>query len=87
MVNGRVKIISSGFTIAFSRANTRAKMMAVENELVTTYGSKSFDNIYTATAVRSRLIINLIIQFFKSYIKLQPIQKNLRAVNISLKVP
>jgi len=63
MVNGSVRIISSGFTIAFNTARTKAKIIAVENELITTCGSKSFDNIYTATAVRSKLVINLIINF------------------------
>ena len=50
----------------FSKARTKAKIIAVENELITTCGSKSFDNIYTATAVRSKLVINLIINFLKA---------------------
>ena len=61
IVNGSVRIIRSGFTIVFNIAKTKAKIIAVENELITTCGSKSFDNMYTATAVRSKLIINLII--------------------------
>ena len=44
MVSGNVKIIRIGFTIAFKKASTKANMIAVKNELITTCGSKSFDN-------------------------------------------
>jgi hypothetical protein len=63
IVSGRVKIISNGFTIAFRIANIKANMMAVANEVITTCGSKSFERMYTATAVISKLIINRITYF------------------------
>ena len=65
IVNGRVKIISSGFTIAFKKANTKAKIRAVENELITTCGSKSLDNTYTTIAVRSKSVRKRILYFLK----------------------
>ena len=64
MVSGRVKIISSGLTMAFKKASTKAKIIAVENELITTCGSKSFDNRYTAIAVRSKLVRNFMYIIF-----------------------
>ena len=44
MVSGNVKTIRIGFTIAFKKASAKANMIAVKNELITTCGSKSFDN-------------------------------------------
>jgi len=61
IVIGSVKITIRGFTIALRRASTSAKIMAVVKLFITTCGSKSFDNTYTATAVISKLIMNLII--------------------------
>ena len=43
MVTGRVKIIIKGFTIAFKKAKTKAKIIAVVNELITTWGCKRID--------------------------------------------
>jgi hypothetical protein len=64
IVMGSVRIIRSGLTIAFKKASTSAKMIAVVNEFITTWGSKSLDKTYTTTAVISKLINHLIIYNF-----------------------
>lgn len=63
MVIGRVNIISNGLTIAFSTANTKAKIMAVMNEFIFTCGSSINARPYVTAAVISILIMNLIFFF------------------------
>jgi len=63
IVSGRVRMMSNGFTIAFNAARTNAKIRAVVKEEITTWGSKSFDRIYTATAVINKLTRKRIIYF------------------------
>ncbi len=63
MVIGRVNIISKGFTIAFSTANTKAKIMAVINEFIFTCGSSIIAKPYVTAAVISNLIINFIMLY------------------------
>jgi hypothetical protein len=60
MVIGSVSIIRIGFTIAFRKARTKAKIIAVEKELITTCGSNIFESTYTTTAVSSKLTRNRI---------------------------
>ena len=68
ILSGRVKMTSKGLTIKFRMANTSAKIIAVVIELIVTCGCNNFVSTYTATAVMSMLIMNLIIFFIlKSY--------------------
>ena len=64
IVRGRVKIIRSGLTMALRIASTIAKIIAVVNEFINTWGAKSFDNTYTTIAVIRKFIIHLIIVIF-----------------------
>jgi hypothetical protein len=64
IVRGNVRMISRGFTIAFRIPSTKANIIAVVKDLITTWGSKSLESIYTATAVISKLIKNRIIVIF-----------------------
>lgn len=43
IVRGNVKIISSGLTRKLSTANTNAKIIAVVNELIVTWGANNFE--------------------------------------------
>ena len=61
IVSGRVKMISSGFTMIFNRASTKEKMIAVSNDARETCGSNSFENPYTATAMMRILIIHFML--------------------------
>ena len=60
MVIGNVRSISKGLTIVLRMASTNAKIIAVPKESIITCGSKSSDKAYTAIAVISKLIMNLI---------------------------
>ena len=73
---GKVKIMSKGFTIAFSIANTSAKMMAVVKEFIEICGSNNLDKIYTASAVTNKFIINrMVIDFPKATLNYNQFKK------------
>ena len=78
MVIGSVNIISKGLTIAFSTANTKAKIMAVINEFIFTCGSSIIAKPYVTAAVISILIINFIMFFLKTKLNYYQFKKIFR---------